>query len=267
MMIRPFALASLLLAFVPAASVFGEDPLAKILERPYVPAGGTAERAPSARPAARTATPLVTENELIARLEKALTTHFNPDGELRVTFGRQWQAIRVPSEEWEVTVPELPIGGLSKSFLVRVRISASDRVWFDQQVVLHAELWKQVLVATRRLERGQSLDASSAEVQTVDVLRDRIAPIPATTRLEDQEVLQTIIEGHRLTWKDVAPAPMVRKGAVVEVIAGDGSLSISMKGMAMGTGAMGDAITVRNMDTRKDFQARVVNRNSVRVSF
>jgi flagella basal body P-ring formation protein FlgA len=60
---------------------------------------------------------------------------------------------------------------------------------------------------------------------------------------------------------------MVRKGAVVEVVAGDGSMSITMKGLAMGTGGVGDAITIRNMDTRKDFPARVVNRNSVRVTF
>ena len=76
-----------------------------------------------------------------------------------------------------------------------------------------------------------------------------------------------MVEGRPLTCKDIALAPMVRKGAVVEVVAGDGNLSISMKGLAMGTGGMGDSITIRNLDTRKDFQARVVNRNSVRVAF
>ncbi|MEA3213586.1 MAG: flagellar basal body P-ring formation protein FlgA [Chthoniobacter sp.] len=253
-----------LLASIPA---FGEDSLGSILDGVYLPPGGVTERVRLAPPAAKSAVHLVTENELLGCLEKELSKHYNPDGELRLSLGRPWQAIRVPSEDWQVTLPELPIGGLSKSFLVRVRISAGERAWFDQQVVVQAQLWKPVLVATRRLERGQALDRSAAEVQTLDVLRERLVPIPANTRLEDQEVLQTVVEGRPITSRDVATAPMVRKGAVVEVMAGDGNLSITMKGLAMSTGSLGDAITIRNMDTRKDFQARVVNRNSVRVSF
>jgi flagella basal body P-ring formation protein FlgA len=267
MIMKPATFIMGTLALFISAQVFGEDSLGRILDRVYVPPSSGNERLRLAPPAAKTAVQVVTEAELLGRLEKELARQFNVDGELRLSFGRPWQGIRVPSEDWQVTVADLPMGGLSKSFLVRVKISAADRVWFDQQLVLQAQLWKPVLVATRRLERGQSLDASAAEIQTQDVLRERVALVPATTKLEEQEVLQTVAEGRPLTCKDVALAPLVRKGAVVAVVAGDGKMSISMKGMAMGTGGKGDAVTIRNMDTRKDFQARVVDRNSVRVTF
>ena len=255
------------LALCMGSQAFGADGLGSILDRVYVPPTSGNERIRIAPPAAKQTAQVVTEAEFLSRLEKELAKQFNADGELRVSLGRAWQAIRVPGEDWQISVPDLPMGGLSKSFLVRVKISASERVWFDQQVVVQAQLWKPVLVATRRLERGQPLDSSAAEIQTQDVLRERVPLIPAGTKLENQEVLQAVAEGRPLTCKDIALAPLVRKGAVVEVVAGDGKLSISMKGMAMGTGGMGDAITVRNMDTRKDFQARVVDRNSVRVTF
>jgi len=258
---------SLALIALTSLRALGETPLGGILEHVYVPAGAANERVRVAPPKANAAVHLVTESELLDRLEKELTKQFNIDGELRLNFGRPWQPIRMASDDWQVSFPELPIGGLSKSFLVRVQISAVERVWFDQQMVVQAQLWKPALVATRRLERGQPLDRAAAEVQTLDVLRERAALIPATTKIEDQEVLQTVTEGRPLTCKDVAAAPLVRKGAVVEVVAGDGTMSITMKGLALGTGGMGDAITIRNMDTRKDFQARVVNRNSVRVTF
>ncbi len=264
---KRLAVLSFSLVLLAGLRASGADALGGILERVYIPQGTTSERVRVAPPASKTAAHLVTENEVLGRLEKELAKQFNADGELRLSFGRPWQSIRVPAEDWQISMPELPMGGLSKSFLVRLRISAGERAWFDQQVVVQAQLWRPVLVSTRRLERGQPLDRSAAEVQTLDVLRERIAPIPATTELENQEVLQTVIEGRPLTFKDIAAAPMVRKGAVVEVVAGDGSMVISMKALAMGTGTVGEAITVRNMDTRKDFQARVVNRNSVRVSF
>lgn len=258
----------LALALLASPRAFGADSLGRILDRVYLPGAGQADGVRLAPPApAKAVTHVVTENELLGRLEKELARQFNVDGELRLSFGRGWKPIRVPSEDWEITMPELPMGGLSKSFLVRLRISACDRAWFDQQVVVQAQLWKPVLVATRRLERGQPLDSSAADGQTLDVLRERIAPISAGTKLEDQEVLQTVMEGRPLTVKDIAAAPMVRKGALVEVVAGDGRMAISMKGQAMGSGGMGDSVTVRNLDTRKDFQARVVDRNSVRVNF
>ena len=265
---KPLAFIPCALALLLSGHAMGQDSLGNILNRVYVPQESESDRIRLAPPAAKKpAVHLVTENELLGRLEKELASQLKVDGELRLTFGRGWQAFRVPSEDWQLSLPELPLGGLSKSFLARVRINSADRTWFDQQVVLQAQLFKPVLVATRRLERGQPLDNSAAELQTLDVLRERIAPIPANTRLEDQEVLQTVIEGRPLTAKDLGVAPLVRKGAVIEVIAGDGRMSISMKGMAMGTGGAGDAITVRNMDTRRDFQARVVDRNSVRVNF
>lgn len=267
MIMKRLAVVSAALVLLTSTRAFSADPLKGILERPYIPQGDNTGRARLAPPAAKASAHLVMENELLDRLGKELTGHFNPEGELRLTFGRPWQPFRVPSEDWEVTLPELPIGGLSKSFLLRVRVSSGERVWFDQQMIVQAQLWKPVLVATRRLERGQPLDASAAEVQMLDVLRERLTPISATTKLEDQEVVQTVVEGRPISCKDIAPAPMVRKGAVVEVVAGDGNMSITMKGLAMGTGGAGDAITIRNMDTRKDFQARVVNRNSVRVTF
>lgn len=261
-----FASISCAIAALLSGTALAEDALGGILDRVYIPKEAPSDRIRLAPPAKPTVHQIM-EGDVIAKLEQELATQFHADGELRLSFGRPWQPIRVASDDWQVSVPELPIGGLSKSFLVRVKIQGADRVWFDQQMVVQAQLFKPVLVATRRLERGTPLDSTAADIQTQDVLRERIAPIAANSKLEDFEVMQTVFEGRPLTSKDVISAPLVRKGAMVEVSAGDGKMSITMKGMAMSTGGAGDAVTVRNMDTRKDFQARVVNRNSVRVTF
>lgn len=262
---KQFFAITLACSLISGASAFGANPLGSILEPVQAPSGQGSTRAAS--PEAKTPPHSITESDLIDRLQGELVKAFNLDGELRLTFGRQWHPVRVPSSDWQISLPDLPIGGLSKSFILRVRINAGDRIWFDQQLVMQAQLWKQVYVASRRLERGQAMDTTSAEIQVTDVLRERLTPLSPTTKLEDCEILQTVVEGRPLTAKDVAPIPYVRKGAIVDVTAGDGSMSINMKGTAMGTGSQGDVITVRNMDTRKDFRARIVDRNSVRVTF
>jgi flagella basal body P-ring formation protein FlgA len=59
----------------------------------------------------------------------------------------------------------------------------------------------------------------------------------------------------------------VRKGNLIEVAAIDGDLLITMKALAMESGAQGDTVTVRNPETRKDFSALVVDENRVQIRF
>jgi flagella basal body P-ring formation protein FlgA len=61
--------------------------------------------------------------------------------------------------------------------------------------------------------------------------------------------------------------PLVRKGNLIEVAAIDGDLLITMKALAMESGAQGDTVTVRNPETRKDFSALVVDENRVQIRF
>ena len=252
-------------SLVAAGVAYADDPLGRILEKPYIPAEDSAMR--TRAEARKVSVHTITEGEFLAQMEKDLVRQLNLDGKVTLTLGRYWPGIRVPSETWKMEIPELPIKGLSRSFLLRVRIVANERVWFDQQVLVEAQWWKPALVAARKVENGQALDPSAVQTQTIDVLREWQLPVPADIVLEDQVVLQNLSEGKVLTWKDIEPMPMVRKGATVDVVLSEGGMSISMKGLAMNTGGMGDAIMVRNQDTHKDFPARVVSRNTVRVSF
>ena len=85
----------------------------------------------------------------------------------------------------------------------------------------------------------------------------------------DQTFLFTrgVNSGRVVTWRDVARRPLVRKGDVVEVSATEGNLSITMKAIALQSGAQGEAVTLRNLESRKDFTAFVVDENRVQVRF
>ena len=57
----------------------------------------------------------------------------------------------------------------------------------------------------------------------------------------------------------------MRKGDLVEVSVNEGALSVTMKGLALESGAQGDIVTVRNPQSRKDFVAVVTHENRVQV--
>jgi flagella basal body P-ring formation protein FlgA len=150
---------------------------------------------------------------------------------------------------------------------VSFRIDAADSPIGEWQTILRAQLWKTVWVATRRLDRGTQLDQSLCSVQSVDVLRERQSLVPAETDLSLYEMAQTLSQERPLAWRDIVTRPLVRKGQMVEVVAIDGTLHISMKGLALANAGQGEAVLVRNLDSKSNITARVVSANTVQVEF
>jgi len=70
-----------------------------------------------------------------------------------------------------------------------------------------------------------------------------------------------------LTWRDITRRPLVKKGDIVEVSASTGLLVVTMKALAMESGAQGETVTVRNPESHKNFSAIVVDENRVKVRF
>jgi flagellar basal body P-ring formation protein FlgA len=59
----------------------------------------------------------------------------------------------------------------------------------------------------------------------------------------------------------------VRKGDIVDVVASEGGLLVTMKAQAVENGVRGDIVTVRNLETRKDISGQVVAQDRVEVRF
>ncbi len=211
--------------------------------------------------------PLLTADRLIAELERELATRFAVTGELKLTLARNWEPVRMPAEDLFVAVTELPVGGVSGAFFIRAKASSGGTVLGEWQLPLRAQLAQEVWVAATRLERGQELDRKLLGVQKVDVLRERSPLIPASADPTTFDITQTIPAGRPLTTRDVIPRPVVRKGQVVEVVAQQGMLSVTMKALALESGAIGDLIKLRNVESRREFSGQILHESKVQVLF
>jgi len=136
----------------------------------------------------------------------------------------------------------------------------------ESLVTVHAELWRDVWVVRQPLNTGSTFDRTMLESRRVDAFRERDV-VPSSVGDASFVFLRGVQTGHFLTWHDIGRRPLVRKGDLVDVTASEGALSISMKALAMQNGAQGEAVTVRNLDSRKDFTAIVVDENHVQIRF
>lgn len=208
----------------------------------------------------------LTLNEALPQLQKQLIERFSVNGELKLETATRWERILVPAA-YQLTIVDYPGAGLSSAFIVRCKLTANGQALGEFQVPLRAELWREVWVADGRLDRGQTLDRSLVTAQQIDVLREHDTPL--TTEIDPTvfDVAQSVAPGRPLTRRDVSERPVIHKGDVVDVIAHQGVFSIRMKAQALENGIRRELIKMRNIESRKDFTAQVVNESEVEVHF
>ena len=213
---------------------------------------------------AASAVPLA-RDQFIAELSANLSNHFKLEGDLQLQLLRPWTPPARVAQSWAIELLEYP-SVPSASMLVRCRILADGVAAAESTLVLRAALWRDVWVAREPLISGATFDPTVLDTRRVDLLRERDA-LPAIVGDRSYSLARAVNAGRVLTWRDITRRPLVRKGNMVEVSAGDGQLLITMKAVAMENGAEGDTVTVRNPVSRKDFAAMVVDENRVQVRF
>lgn len=236
------------------------------------PAGALAQSAAHAvvaetaapAPATPVAVPLA-QDDFVGRLAAELTAHFNLEGELMLELLRPWSPPDRVAREWQVQFLEYPAVPAS-SMLLRCRLLADGVAVAEHTLLLRAALWRDAWFARESIANQRGFDPTLLDVRRTDLFREREA-LPASVGDRSFLFTRSINPGRLLTWRDIARRPLVRKGDVVEVSAADGQLNIVMKALAMQNGAQGEAVTVRNLDSRKDFTAFVVDENRVQVRF
>lgn len=123
------------------------------------------------------------------------------------------------------------------------------------------------VVARRPLPRGHRVAAGDIATRAV-----RLAGLPTDyyTRPADvvgQETRRTVRSGGIIDSGDVVAPRLVRRGQALLIEAASGTVTVKMGGEALEDGRSGDLIRVRNTNSRRVVEARVVGRDRVRVAF
>ena len=203
---------------------------------------------------------------VLADLAAQLSAHFHLAGELQLEALRPLPLADLPpGAPARLVVTEFTSAPAS-SMLVRCRLEAGGAPLPSVTVTLRALLWADVWVAREPLAAGQPFDAALLDVRRCDLFRERDA-LPATAGDRDFVFARAVPAGRTLAWRDLARRPLVRRGEIVEVCASDGALTVTLKALATQNGGRGETVLVRNLESRKEFPAIVVDDDRVQVRF
>lgn len=201
-----------------------------------------------------------TPEQAAASLARDLAAHFQTDGSLQIELIGTWTPPADAPSDASLVVMDYP-ARLSSTMGLRCRLGAE-----SFNVLVRASVWRDAWTTRTPLPNGSPLDPAVLGVRRVDTLVDRDA-VPASTDLHTLIAVRQVPAESVLAWFDVAPRPLVRKGELVDVVAQDGALTVTLKAVALQTGGQGDLVAVRNPESLREVSGRVVGPDCIEVAF
>lgn len=202
--------------------------------------------------------------EQTAIIASALKSYYSIDGALDLTAVKTLASLdKTPTSVELLEVPE----NISSLMPVKARYMNGAEKLGEISATFKAQWRVSVLVPRRQLARGVAVSKTDFETQTVDRLALKQVPVDTTLELAGYEMENPLSAGVPLTWNCLKAQPLVRKGAMADVIAQEGNLRVTTRAVALRDAGRGEQVIMRNPSTNHQFEAYVVNENLVQIRF
>ena len=188
-------------------------------------------------------------------------------GELELRMTRPWTAVALPDEPLTIKILELPVMGVTSSFICRFEVLAGGESAGVYQQSFQARIWRDVYVAASNLIRGQLLRDANVTMEKRDLLssRDVLTDIP----LDDPyiELRENVPAGAPLSSRMFRLRAIIKRGRLVDATVQEDSMTISVKAEALEDGVPGQIVRLRNLRSKREFKGKVQDEQTVAVIF
>jgi flagella basal body P-ring formation protein FlgA len=123
----------------------------------------------------------------------------------------------------------------------------------------------QVLVAKEYLRRGSILHSEDLVPKKMDLNQLKYGYFTDINEVLGKTLKRHLNRGAVLTPSAIAVTKVIKRGERVTIVAETGGISVHAAGQALEDGGLGDIIRVRNLNSRKEIEARVVGPGRVKI--
>ena len=135
------------------------------------------------------------------------------------------------------------------------------------RVTGQVDIYGQVLVAARPLMNHQVITAEDVEIRRVNLGEAGPGAVAEAEQVVGLRPRGAVAAGQVLDLRHLEPAPLIRRGDVVNMVCGAQGLKISAKGKAEQTGYINGRIRLTNLASKREVWGRVVDSGTVVVDF
>jgi flagella basal body P-ring formation protein FlgA len=202
--------------------------------------------------------------KLETKLSDLLKHRYQVDGKVLAFLGREWNQLEVGSH-FQIKIRDCNPEELSANMFVRFSLWDKGIKLGDYSMPLRLAHMQGVLFSKVPLSRGAKPSDDCFEVKDVDILKNHANSVPATANLSGYQIDANVKPGSPLKWNLLTKTTLVEKGEIVNVFASGNGIYVTMKGIALEPGVKDSIVRVKNISSEKEFRAKVLDGNSVKV--
>lgn len=163
------------------------------------------------------------------------------------------------TSDWEL---DLNVDLNKKTVMVPVySVSSPDKKgWITAEV----KKYQNVVVLNRDVKVGDSItqDMIDTDLRSIQGAADTVVKKEA---LIGMQAARFISAGATINYRDIKREVILKKGQIVKAVFGKESFEVSISALAEESGAVGDVIKFKNLDSQKMFSARIEEKGLVRI--
>ncbi|PWY57435.1 flagella basal body P-ring formation protein FlgA [Legionella qingyii] len=145
-----------------------------------------------------------------------------------------------------------------------IKCQENDNHW-SLYVPVKITVLKTIYVAKRALIKGSRLTQDDIYQTEMDVQRLNKGYFTEKDLLVGQICKQNISPNSPLNPHNIEAAKLINKGEHVSIVVNDNNLTVSMDGVALEDGTLGETIKVRNLSSKKVIEAQITDAKKVNV--
>jgi flagella basal body P-ring formation protein FlgA len=176
-------------------------------------------------------------------------------------------AIALPegSLEYEIVAPQQWEGWGSTSLAVIVR--QDERVLRNIAGRVEVEALAEMAVAARQIDHGTVISAGDVALKKLDVSGTQGHYLGTVADVAGKKTRSSIRANAPFRPEQLEKVALIKSGQIVTIVAENERIRVTLTGKAKSAGAEGDMINVQNLNSLKEFPARVVDAATVMVAF
>ncbi|MFW6164431.1 MAG: flagellar basal body P-ring formation chaperone FlgA [Planctomycetota bacterium] len=192
-----------------------------------------------------------------------------PDEDLVIEVRRPPADLHVlgSADDVRYTVALRPGQRLLGSVPVTITVTREGRAVGRATAVLGVRVFQRMLVARRRIRRGERLAKDMVRLQRGELTSATSDVATDLRQVLGAEARRDIPAFAAITDQMLAAPRVVRRGALVTLVASKGRLQVTTVGIAEQDGSVGQSIRVRNKDSQNIVHGRVLDAKTVEVPF
>ena len=198
------------------------------------------------------------------KLSNLLKHRYQVDGKVLAFLGREWNRLEVGSH-FQIKIRDCNPEELSANMFVRFSLWDKGTKLGDYSMPLRIAHMQGVLFSKVPLSEVENRQRIVLKSGKSILSKNHANSVPATANLSGYQIDANVKPGNPLKWNLLSKTTLVEKGEVVNVFASGNGIYVTMKGIALEPGVKDSIVRVKNISSNKEFRAKVLDGNSVKV--